>query len=119
MLKTTGVYVNKDFAARQPQAVKDYIRAVLTVHRQIAEDPNILIPEINKWLPIDAEMFPQILEAQLSVNTWDVNGGMDEESMQFSLDFFTQAGTLASGLTVERISDLSYLNEVLDTIGRQ
>ena len=119
MLKTTGVYVNQEFAAQQPEAVKDYIKAVLTIHRQIADDPNVLIPEVNKWLPIDAEILPQVLEAQLAVNTWDVNGGMDEESIQFSLDFFTRAGSLEPGLTVERISDLSYLNEVLNAIGRQ
>jgi ABC-type nitrate/sulfonate/bicarbonate transport system substrate-binding protein len=119
MLKTTGVYVNGDFAVRHPEAVKDYIRAVLTVHRRIADKPDLLIPQAVRWLAMDAEVLTAILEAQMAAGSWNVNGGLDEESIQFTIDFFTQAGRLSPGLTAEDVSNLSYLNEVLDEIGRQ
>ncbi|MFQ5855417.1 MAG: ABC transporter substrate-binding protein [Anaerolineae bacterium] len=118
-LKTTALYVNGDFAAEHPEAVKDYIRALLTVHRQIVKDPDSLIAEASKWLAIDPEVLPKVVEAQFAANSWDVNGGLDEDSIQFSIDFFTNAGRLDPGLTVDDVADLSYLNEVLDEIGRQ
>jgi ABC-type nitrate/sulfonate/bicarbonate transport system substrate-binding protein len=118
-LKTTAVYVNGDFAAQHPEVVKDYIKAILTVHRQIKENPDLLIEEASKWLAIDPAVLPMIVEAYFAVNAWDVNGGLDEEAVQYSLDFFTGAGTLEPGLTVEKVADLSFLNAVLDEIGRK
>lgn len=113
MLKASFVSVNRDFAARHPEAVRDYIRAVLMVHRRIAADPDLLIPEFTKWLALDPAAVPAILEAQFAVNTWDISGGMDEESIRFSIDFFTRAGRLTPGLTAPQVADLSYLNQVL------
>jgi NitT/TauT family transport system substrate-binding protein len=118
-LKTTGMYVNANFAEEHPEVVKDYIKAVLTVHRQINEDHDLLIKEAQKWLAIDPEVLPKVVEAQFAANSWDVNGGLDEDAIQFSIDFFTNSGSLEPGLTVDGVADLSYLNEVLDEIGRQ
>lgn len=113
MLKASFVSVNRDFAIRKPEMVKDYIRAALTVHRRITKDPDLLIPEFTKWLDLDSVIIPSILEEQFAIDTWDIKGGLDKESIQFSIDFFVQAGRLAPGLTVEQVSDLSYLEQVL------
>ena len=117
-LETTGMYVNGDFAAKNPEAVKAYIRAMLTVHRQIAEDPQILIDEATKWLPIEPEALPKIADAYIAINAFDVNGGLSEETLQYSLDFYTNSGSLEAGLTLDDVADLSYLNEVLEEMGR-
>ncbi len=118
-LKTTGMYVNGDFAKEHPEVVRDYIRAILTVHRQINEDHGLLIAEATKWLAIAPEVLPQIADAYFAINAWDVNGGLDEDAIQYSLDFFTNSGSLQPGLTVETVADLSFLNAVLDEIGRR
>ena len=50
---------------------------------------------------------------------FDVNGGLDEEGVEFTLNFFTEAGVVEPGLTVDQIADLSHLEGVLEEIGRQ
>ena len=119
-LKVTGLYVSDEFAAENPQAVKDFIEAVLTVHRQIAENPDLLAEEAEKRLEIDPELLDSLVEAHLAVNFWDVNGGLSEEDIQYTLDFFTNVGNIEEGaVTVDDLADLSYLNEVLEEIGQQ
>jgi ABC-type nitrate/sulfonate/bicarbonate transport system substrate-binding protein len=118
-LKTGLVFVNRDFAAAHPQAVKDYIRAALTIHRQIKQVPDSLIAEATRRLAVDPEFLPRFVTAHAELDMWDVNGGLEAESVQYSLDFFTDAGKLDAGLTVDDVADLSYLNQVLDEIGRE
>ena len=118
-LKTTLMYVNGDFARDHPDAVKDYIRAVLTVNRMIAADHSLLQNEAAKWLAIDPEVLPKVIEGQFAQNSWDVNGGLTVEAVEYSIQFFTEAGSLEPGLSAAEIADLSFLNAVLDEIGRQ
>lgn len=118
-LKTTGIYVNTNFAQEHPEAVKDYIRALLTVHREIAENPDMLVQEASKWLPIEPETLQKIAQAYFDIKAFDPNGGLDEDSIQYSIDFYVKGGSMDAGATVDDVADLSYLNEVLDEIGRQ
>ncbi len=117
-VRTTGVQVNKAFAAAQPQAVKDYIKATLLIHRQLALDASPLSGEASKRLELKSELLPALIDAHLTVKSWDVNGGLTVEAVQATLDFFIGAGDLDEGLTVARVSDLSFLNTVLDELGR-
>lgn len=117
-LKTIGLHVNREFAEEHPEAVKDYVRALLTVHRQIDEDPEVLIREVGQHMEAySEELLPQITQAHLDINTWDVNGGMTEKAIEYSLQFFVNAGELEPGLTVADVADLSFLEEALDEIG--
>jgi ABC-type nitrate/sulfonate/bicarbonate transport system substrate-binding protein len=118
-LKTGLVNVNRDFAVAHPEAVKDYIRALLTIHRQIKRAPDLLVAEAATRLAIDPEVLPQFVAAHCELDIWDVNGGLDEQSVEYSLEFFTTAGKLDAGLTADDVADLVYLNQVLDEIGRE
>lgn len=118
-LKTTGVHANRAFAEQQPEAVRDYIRALLTVHRTIQSDPTALEKAIVKFLDLDAETAQTLAQAYLALGMWDPNGGLEREDVQSSLDFFTENGSLPEGLTVDGVADLSYLNQVLEEIGRR
>ena len=118
-LKTTGVHVNRSFAVAHPEAVKDYIRALLTIHRQIRRDPDPLLAAAGKRLEIDEKLLPQISAAYSKSNSWDVNGGLSEEAVQYSLGFFSGKNSLPVALKVQDVADLSYLNAVLDEMGRQ
>ena len=113
------MYVNGDFAKEHPEVVRDYIKAVLTVHRQISENHALLVEEATKWLAIDPAALPLIAEAYFQLNAWDVNGGLDEEAIEYSINFFVEGGSLEAGLTVDNVADLSFLNAVLDEIGRK
>lgn len=118
-LKTTGVHVNRAFAEKYPDSVRDYVRAMLTVHRQIKENPQPLKDALVKYLGVDAGRANEMAGAYLKSNLWDVNGGLTREDVQYSVEFFTTAGSLSEGLNAERVADLSYLNAVLDEIGRK
>jgi hypothetical protein len=50
---------------------------------------------------------------------WDPNGGITQDGFQSTIDFFTNSGAIDPGLTVDKALDLSYLNAVLDDIGRR
>lgn len=118
-LKTTGVHANRAFAEQQPEAVRDYIRALLTVHRTIRSDPTALEKAIVKFLDLDAGTAQSLARAYLTLDMWDRNGGLEREDVQSSLDFFTRTGSLPEGLTVDGVANLSYLDEVLQEMGRK
>jgi NitT/TauT family transport system substrate-binding protein len=119
-LKIIGLYVNRKFAEEHPAAVKDLVRALLTVHRQIKEDPEILIEAEGRYIEsYSPDLLPQITQAHLDINSWDANGGMTEDGVEYSLQFFVNAGKLEPGLTVADVAELSFLEEVLEEMGRE
>lgn len=118
-LKTTGVYVRRAFAEQKPEAVRDYIRALLTVHRALRVDPAQLQNAAVKFLKVDPATAQTITQAYLARQMWDVNGGLTRQAVQFSIDFFTKIKSIPEGLTVEAVADLSYLDAVLAEIGRK
>lgn len=118
-LKTTGVYAHRAFSEQQPEAVRDYIRALLTVHRAIKDNPADLNKAAVKYLHLDPKTAETIAQEYLALNLWDVNGGLTRGDVQYSINFFTKTKSIPEGLTVDAVADLSYLNEVLDEIGRK
>jgi hypothetical protein len=50
---------------------------------------------------------------------WDLSGSYTLESVQATLDFLQEHGSLPPGLKAEDVADLSYYEAVLDEIGRQ
>jgi NitT/TauT family transport system substrate-binding protein len=118
-LESTVLNVNTAFAAEHPQAVKDYLEAVLLTYRAIYDDPAALTAEAEKNLSIEADLLPRVIDAEFAIHLWDVNGGLTPESAQFTLDFFTASGDLEPGLILEQVIDFSYLDTVLAKIGRK
>jgi NitT/TauT family transport system substrate-binding protein len=118
-LETTAVHVRREFAREHPDAVRDYLKALLTVHRQLRENPQALQDtalEHLKLSPADAERFVKLY---LQKNIWDMNGGLTRDGVAYSVSFFVQAGSLPPELTADHVSDLSYLDAVLNEIGRK
>jgi NitT/TauT family transport system substrate-binding protein len=114
-LKTTGVHVNREWARRNPESVHDYLRALLTVHRQVIDDPARLAAEARRRLGVDAE----VVSAHLTARAWDVNGGLTRDTVAYTVAFFTRSQSLPNGLTPERVADLRPLERVLAEIGRR
>jgi NitT/TauT family transport system substrate-binding protein len=117
-LVTTGVHVNRSWAARNPGAVRDYLKALLMTHRKILRHPDHLIAEARSRLRIDPALLRQIVEAHLRANAWDPNGRLTEAAVRESLAFFVRSATLPETLTAARVADLSHLERVLNEIGR-
>jgi ABC-type nitrate/sulfonate/bicarbonate transport system substrate-binding protein len=111
--------VNPAWAQANPEIVKDFIRAQILARRQVLDDPAVLRQALVDLLEFEAPVAQTMADAFLSANTWDANGGFTVERIQLTLDLLIDAGTLDEGLTVEQVADLSYLNAVLDEIGRR
>ena len=116
-LVATGVHVSTEYAANQPQAIHDLVRAILTVHRQIAESPEILASKADEILELPEDSFTPVLQAHQRVNAWDLNGGFSRQAIEYSLGFYIDAGSLEPSLTVDDVAELSYLNAVLSDLG--
>jgi NitT/TauT family transport system substrate-binding protein len=120
-LKPTTVYGNNDFMKKNPGTTAALINAQLAVHRKIAADPAYFKQIILKHLPdTDQVTLDTVVQRYLDLKLFDVNGGISEDDINYTIDFFTKAsgGDIKPGLTVDDVADLSYLNTVLDVIGR-
>ncbi len=117
-LRTTAYHFNRAYAEQNPQAVRDFIRAVLTVHRQINADHERLVAEAARRLDLDPETMHDISEAYFSINAWDANGGLTQANVQYTLEFFQNTSDLDANLTLGDVADLSYLESVLAEMGQ-
>ena len=116
-LKTNGVYVRRAFATKNPDTVRDYIRALLTVHRNLRENPQLLYDAQVKYLKLEPEQAKEIGDTYLAHNIWKANGDLTPEDVKYSLDFFVEIGSVPPGLDASKIADVSFLNGVLQEIG--
>jgi NitT/TauT family transport system substrate-binding protein len=118
-LSTIVMNVNGKFAREHPQAVVDYLKALLTVHRQIRRDPQAFVEAATRLVDADPELAARVVEAYVDLGIYDVNGGLGVEDVAYSLNFFVSAGELESGLTVSDVADLSFLESALADMGRE
>lgn len=118
-LKTTGVHVSAAFAQQHPDLVREYLKALVQTNRQIAANPKLAADAAVKFIKLDPAEAQTTVQAYVTNQIWDVNGGMTPEGIAYSVDFFTKTGSLPAGLTADKVSDLSYLDAVLNEIGRK
>jgi ABC-type nitrate/sulfonate/bicarbonate transport system substrate-binding protein len=111
--------VRTEWAEQHQEMVDDFIRALLDQTRRIVSDPSLLSTQISTRFAIDPGEAQELAEAYLGLGIWDVNGGLTPENLRQSLDFLTTNGSVPQGLSVSEIADLSYLDSVLDQIGRR
>jgi ABC-type nitrate/sulfonate/bicarbonate transport system substrate-binding protein len=114
-----GLQVSEQWAAQNPQLAKDLIRAMLTAHRRVNDNPQLLYDEGVKRLGLDPAIAKQVGDACLQGGMFDPNGGLTKENVQYTLDFLANTKAVPASLKVEDVADLSYLNAVLDEIGRR
>lgn len=113
------VNVSKAWGEQNPELVQAFIRALLVSIRSINGDPKILPAQLEGRLSYTVEDAEKTSSLFLNPTTWDNTGSMTTETVQFNIDFLVAAEAIPPGLTVEDLVDLSYLNAVLDDIGRQ
>jgi NitT/TauT family transport system substrate-binding protein len=111
--------VQRTWAEQHPEMLKDYIRALLTAHRRVRENPQLLRDEIAKRFSMDSAKAQKLAETYGALNVWDVNGGLTADNLASTIDFLASNGSVPQGMKVEDVADLSYLNAVLAEMGRQ
>ena len=116
-LLLSGYHVRREFGTQHPEIVKDLVRAVVEASRRI-QDKQSLYAAIAKFLPTTTNA-QAVADAYLAEGTWDLNGGWTPERIQATLEFAKKANVVPAELKAEDVTDLSYLNAVLDEIGRK
>jgi ABC-type nitrate/sulfonate/bicarbonate transport system substrate-binding protein len=110
--------MRSEWAHENRENAEDFIRALLVAHRSVIADPELLRDGIVKYVSVDAAQAQALAEAYLQKEMWHPNGQLSAENIQATLDFLKAADMLPADLNAEDAADLSYLNAVLDEIGR-
>ena len=111
--------VRSAWARQNPETLKDFIRALLNAQRRVQANPQLLYDEAVKRFGTDPAAAKASADAWLKVAGWDPNGGLNRDKVQYTLDFIAGTQSVPTNLKIDDVSDLSYLNAVLDQIGRQ
>ncbi len=118
-VQSSGIHVRPDWAAQHSGPLKDFMRTLLLANRQVTANPAVLVDEGVKRLGLDPTAAKETAAIQLGYDTWDANGGLTPENVKYTLDFLAQSDPALARLKVEDVTDFSYLNTVLDEIGRK
>ncbi|MHB0858220.1 MAG: ABC transporter substrate-binding protein [Anaerolineae bacterium] len=118
-LVTKAVHVNGMFAKAYPEVVTAFVKELVTVHRELADDPEQVLPAARTHLKLSEGDLQAVLAAYVRIGAWDVNGGLTSEAVGYSLSFFQTTGSLDTGLDEAHAADLHYLDEALAALGRR
>lgn len=119
-LKTTSFYGNVTFMQEHPDATQDFIQALLEQFRRIYAEPGYLREITLEYYPgVAQETLDETLQAYIDGELFPVNGGLTEENLEYTIDFFVDAAVLEEAIPVEDAADLSHLEAVLEEIGRE
>ncbi len=118
-VQVEGLHVRREWAEANPVLVQDFLRELLLANREVAETPQRLVDEAVARLELDEASAQAIADSHLSQKIWDPNGGLTEDNVQQTLDFVIGIELLPDTLEADAVADLSYLNAVLDEIGRR
>lgn len=110
-----GVYsAPPEFLSENEELVKDFIRTHLQVWDEIYEDPSSLVEESEARLPeVEPELIPGIVEQYLDLGILPREGDLEEEPVQFTIDFFSEAAGFENVGDFKDVVDRTYLDEVL------
>lgn len=108
-LITATLYARADFIETHPQAVQDLVDATLAQNERVAGDPEYMAELIRKYMPdFDPEILDEVAEAYSDGVMFPVDGGLTEQSVQFTIDFFTNAEVIEGGLEPSDIWDPAF-----------
>lgn len=116
-LGTTGIYVSEALARDHADEVRDYVRARVLANRDLVRDRARLLADAARVLGT-ARLWTDDAEAYTTLGLWDANGGFMRGPIAQTLAFYRQHGTPLTDLTVDRVADFSFLDDVLREVGR-
>lgn len=103
------VYANTEFLDGSQESAQAFITALLDVHEQINADPSHLVDLASTHLDQEPDETAQaIAEAYVDAGLFDA-GGLTQEGMQGTVDFFVDAGVVGE-LDAESVANLSLLD---------
>jgi NitT/TauT family transport system substrate-binding protein len=123
-LHPTSVYGNVAWMEENPDVTRALIREILEQHRRINSEPGYLFDLLAEYLPEEAEdedVARTVTETYVREEIFDNNGGLDQAAVEYTATFFGPDGTgdVDEVFSFDDVADLSYLEAVLDEIGRE
>ncbi len=105
----------RSFIAENPQLIEDWIRTHLEVYRETYENPDILIEKGEQLLgEIDPAALPDIIKAFVSAQVWPADGGLSDQEVMDTINFFNNDGEPFENITVAAdVADRTLLDKVL------
>ena len=105
----------QSFIAENPQLIEDWIRVHLDVYREAYGNPDLLVDKGRELLgEIDPEAMPAIVEAFLAAQVWPVDGGLGEQDVMDTINFFNNDGeSFVNIKTAADVADRTLLDKVL------
>jgi ABC-type nitrate/sulfonate/bicarbonate transport system substrate-binding protein len=111
-IKTTGVHVNADFAARHGEVVRDYLRALVDANRDVKADPGLLVSAANAHMG-RSEDWLAAARAYLDAGVWPEPGTFTRAAVDDTLRFFKTYSRLDTRLTADAVADVRFLEDIL------
>jgi NitT/TauT family transport system substrate-binding protein len=111
-VKTTGVHVNADFAARHPDVVREYVRALVKADRDAMADPAAL-EAVARETQHSSDEWLSVARAYVAERVWPLDGGLAGADVEATLDFFKTHGQLDKQLTADAVVDITFLTQAL------
>ncbi len=112
--------VKEDMIKKNPELLKDIIKASLQANRRFYDDTAGFSERVPKYYPaVDQATLPQVLDLYKKFKVYPINGGLESAAQKFTIDFYVDAGQLEKGQTPELAFDRSLLDEVLKDIGKK
>ena len=90
-----------------------------SAQRSALASPDKLRDGILKHLAEDSAVAAELARVYLAANTWDPNGSLTPDRIEYTLQLLRKGNILGADLQVADVADLSYLNAVLTEMGRQ
>lgn len=122
-LHPTSMYGNTEWMEQNPDVVEDLIREILLQNRRINSEEGYLLELYREYLPEEASSptAEVVADTYVELGLFPVDGGLTPEVIEYTAEFFGPNGTgdLQSEMSADEISDFTYLNNVLDRIGRE
>jgi ABC-type nitrate/sulfonate/bicarbonate transport system substrate-binding protein len=107
----------QSFIKENPELIRDWISVHLDVYEEIYENPTLLVEKGKELLgEINPEVLPNIVDTFLTARVWPTDGGLSEESVQETIDFFNNDGEPYANITSPKdVIDRTILDEVLSS----
>jgi ABC-type nitrate/sulfonate/bicarbonate transport system substrate-binding protein len=118
-VQAEGLHVRRDWAAQHRGVLEEFLRAQLLAYRRVIQNPQVLYDESTRRLKIDADTAAAIGRSHLDMHIWDANGQLTDGNVQSTIDFLVKANAVPAGMKAAQVADLTFLNAVLDAIGRE
>ncbi|WP_053204410.1 ABC transporter substrate-binding protein [Jiangella muralis] len=110
----SAIFTSDSFLDENPEAVQDFLDALLTQQQRIKDDPQVLVDGIVANVPdVTEEQAKGFADTYLSSNVWPEDGNFTDDSIATTLDAIKQYGGLDGEPTADLCCTSEPLNEVL------